>query len=125
LASNPINKATGEARSTGVIEGTLSSMYRSKRAKELHSLLRAKRTFQDAEQEVADDAERMQWMLDREDGRQALGVALRSTKKRHVGSSLMDITTCGALPPYSEVLGGKLVALLMCRPQVISDYRER
>ncbi len=37
----------------------------------------------------------------------------------------MDITTCGALPPYSELLGGKLVALLMASPQVIADYLQR
>ncbi len=125
LGSTPINKRTEVGRSEALMQGTLSSLYRRKRAKELYGLLRARMTFESAAQEVADDAERMRWMLGKEDGRQTLGVALRSVKKRHVGSSLMDITTCGALPPYSELLGGKLVALLMCSPQIISDYRER
>ncbi|WJH36840.1 DUF4338 domain-containing protein [Paenibacillus sp. CC-CFT747] len=37
----------------------------------------------------------------------------------------MDITTCGAIPPYSELLGGKLVSMLMASPQVIRDYYQK
>jgi hypothetical protein len=37
---------------------------------------------------------------------------------------MMDIIVCGAIPPYSEMLGGKLVAMLMASPQVVREYRE-
>ena len=37
----------------------------------------------------------------------------------------MELNVCGAIPPYNEILGGKLVALLATSPQVISDYRDR
>ena len=37
----------------------------------------------------------------------------------------MDIIVCGAIPPYNELLGGKLVAMLMASPQVIHDYARR
>ena len=37
----------------------------------------------------------------------------------------MELNVCGAIPPYNEILGGKLVALLATSPQVIHDYKER
>jgi len=38
---------------------------------------------------------------------------------------MMDITVCGAVAPYNELLGGKLVALLMAGPHVVSEYNRR
>lgn len=38
---------------------------------------------------------------------------------------MMDIIVCGAIPPYNELLGGKLVSILACSPQVINDYTVR
>ena len=35
------------------------------------------------------------------------------------------LTICGAIPPYNEVLGGKLVAMLMMSPEVVAEYRRR
>ena len=43
----------------------------------------------------------------------------------HIGSSMMELNVCGAIPPYNEILAGKLVALLATSPQVIHDYKER
>jgi hypothetical protein len=63
-------------------------------------------------------------MLQSDRGRKALRLALHSNKKTKIGSSMMDIIVCGAIPPYSELLGGKLVAMLMASPQVIRDYRQ-
>ena len=37
----------------------------------------------------------------------------------------MELNVCGAIPPYNEILGGKLVALLATSPQVIHDYKVR
>ena len=37
----------------------------------------------------------------------------------------MEIITCGAVPPYGEILGGKLVAMLMASPRVVRDVRTR
>jgi len=34
-------------------------------------------------------------------------------------SAIADLTICGAIPPYNEVLGGKLVAMLMMSPVVV------
>ncbi len=38
---------------------------------------------------------------------------------------MMDITVCGAIPPYNELLGGKLVCLLLCSPEVTRQYKKR
>ena len=47
------------------------------------------------------------------------------SKGRHVGTSILELNVCGAIPPYNEILGGKLVAMLMLSPEVVEDYRER
>ena len=60
-----------------------------------------------------------------EAGNSAIRNALVAQKTKHIGSSLMELNICGAIPPYNEILGGKLVALLATSPQVVHDYRER
>ena len=124
-AGAALNRSLKRDNSSTFAEDSLSPAFRRKRALELHRLLLAKHVLQKAATASVDKEELTEWLLTKEEGRNALGVALRTVKKRHVGSSMMEITTCGALPPYSEVLGGKLVALLMASPQVIADYRER
>lgn len=119
------SRTEDRSKATNRFDDTHSDLYRRKRALELHSLLRSKYTFQLARTLTQTDQHCCEWLLAHEDGLQALGVAIRSIKKRHVGVSMMDVTTCGAIPPYSEVLGGKLTAVLMGSPQVIADYRHR
>lgn len=55
----------------------------------------------------------------------ALGTALLCAKSDRVGTNILEITTCGAVPPYNHLLGGKLVALLLLSPEVADDYRSR
>ena len=123
--ASALNRSLKRTESLTFAEDALSPAFRRKRALELHRLLLAKRVFRVAAKATADEDRFTEWLLADERGRNALGVALRTVKKRHVGSSMMEITTCGALPPYSQVLGGKLVALLMASPQVIADYMRR
>ena len=40
-----------------------------------------------------------------------------------MGTAIADLTVCDAVPPYNEVLGGKLVAMLMTGPEVMEEYR--
>lgn len=100
-----------------------SPMFRKKRIKVLQELLGARLEFNKCA--VLDGEAQYQYLSQYAEGRRALRMALRSIKKRHVAASLMEITTCGAIPPYGELLGGKLVAMLMASPQVIKDYRDR
>jgi hypothetical protein len=57
--------------------------------------------------------------------RKALRIALHANKKTRIGSNMADILVCGAVPPYREMLGGKLVAMMMASPRVIRDYEQR
>lgn len=106
-----------------LVAAARSPRYRRKRAVALRSLLAARRTFAQADGDTT--AERGHALLASAEGRSALKAALRSAKKRRVGTAMMDLTTCGAIPPYGEVLGGKLVGLLLASPQVIADYGAR
>jgi hypothetical protein len=42
-----------------------------------------------------------------------------------VGNAIADLTVCGAVAPYNELLGGKLVAMLMASPEVREEYHRR
>ena len=55
----------------------------------------------------------------------AMTVALQAQKEKHIGSSLLELNVCGAIPPYNELLVGKLVALSALTPYVLDTYRER
>jgi hypothetical protein len=55
----------------------------------------------------------------------AVGFALRRLRQHFMSSSVMEISTCGAVPPYGHLLAGKLVSLMMMSPAVAHAYRER
>ena len=46
-------------------------------------------------------------------------------KGERVGVNMMDITVCGAVAPYNLLLGGKLVCLLLCSPEIVNGYQHR
>ena len=54
-----------------------------------------------------------------------VNIALEANRKQKIGSNIMEIIVCGAIPPYNHLLGGKLVALLTCSPIVIKDYNNK
>jgi hypothetical protein len=71
-----------------------------------------------------DPARGLPLALDDESGLAAVARLVRHRKQLVFGTSMMEITTCGAIPPYGDLLVGKLVSMLMTSPQVIHDYRE-
>jgi hypothetical protein len=99
--------------------------YKLKRAIDLEEILHARLLFNEANNFTNTYTEKYNWLMSEKDGKRALKNAIKNIKKVHMGSSIMDITTCGAIPPYNEVLGGKLVSLLMASPKVINDYYEK
>ena len=52
-------------------------------------------------------------------------IVLRHVKATRVGINLLEITICGAVPPYNAMLGGKLVAMLLTSPEVVQEYERR
>jgi len=99
-------------------------LFRKKRARELARLLSAQLFLQAS---LASPTWADEWRLfaASEQGRSALRTALLAVKSQHVGTSILELNICGAMPPYNHLLGGKLAALLALSPQIVSDYRAR
>lgn len=103
---------------------TEAALYSRKRADQLAKLLIAKKAIR----EICNSPRFNEIWSDfckSEVGNSVIRTALVAQKAKHIGSSLMELNVCGAIPPYNEILGGKLVALLATSPQVIHDYRVR
>jgi hypothetical protein len=56
---------------------------------------------------------------------EAIGHLIRFKKAENVGIHMMDIVICGAIAPYSQLLGGKLVCMLLCSPEITEYYGKR
>lgn len=50
---------------------------------------------------------------------------IRRAKSERVGAIIADLSVCGALPPYSALAAGKLVAMLASGPTVLNSYITR
>ena len=98
-------------------------LYVRKRSAELSKLLIAKKTIRSIEGDS--NLEKLRKLLQYESGRRAINTALIANRKCKIGSNMMDIIVCGAIPPYNDLLGGKLVSILSCSPMVIKDYTEK
>ena len=105
-------------------ERALTHLYRSKRALSLAEMLRARRGLREYLGECP-TVESVRALLSNREGRQIVRTVLRKAKADRVGIAMADITVCGAVAPYSQILGGKLVSMLIASPEVIVAYRAR
>lgn len=107
-----------------ISKDTEKALYHRKRAEQLAKLLGAKKAITDL---LTSDYFDETWrdFCKSEIGNSVIRTALVAQKTKHIGSSMMELNVCGAIPPYNEILGGKLVALLAISPQVVHDYKER
>jgi hypothetical protein len=101
-----------------------TQLFRSKRAAALADLLEARRQLLAAGFNP-EEPNNLGSIAESKLGRRAITTILRKVKASHVGVDVMDIAVCGAVAPYTEILGGKLVSMLMVSPDVIAAYRER
>ena len=99
-------------------------LFRSKRAKLLAQMLRAQLELTAAKRQGT-KLEQLKALLESAAGRQAITFAVRKAKGDRVGVCIADLSVCGAVAPYNEILGGKLVAMLMASPEVGDAYRAR
>lgn len=121
-AEKSLNNKNNE-KSPNWEEETQSNLFKRKRASELAKLLDTKRRFNAARGRTNYD--RLSDLLSTEAGRKAIHTALIANRKRKIGSNMMDIIVCGSIPPYNELLGGKLISILACSPRVVRDYTMR
>jgi hypothetical protein len=101
-----------------------TNLYRSKRCNRLAALLEVQGVLNDANLESLSRKE-LHRVLQQANVRNALKRVVRFGKAERVGISMMDIMVCGAVAPYNAILGGKLVCLLLCSPEVVQAYAKR
>jgi hypothetical protein len=121
------NKANGDASGVKAADWqkyARSSLFTSKRAREIAALLETRNTLQSAFDGVA-KAKRLEALFASGAGRAAFSKVVRLARSMTVGTEIADLTVCGAVPPYNALLGGKLVAMLAASPEVVLEYRQR
>jgi hypothetical protein len=101
-----------------------TTLFRSKRCKQLATLLSTRLTFQKLVLERIASKDLLSTMQNPR-VRRAVTQICRTLKGERVGISMMDITVCGAVAPYNSILGGKLICILLCSSEIVQLYRER
>jgi hypothetical protein len=99
-------------------------LYRSKRASELAVLLGIRNVVLAAYAGKRGKT-RLESLLSTGAGRGAFEKLIRRARSASVGTAIADLNVCGAVAPYNELLGGKLVAMLAVSPQVVREYKNR
>lgn len=98
-------------------------LFRSKRAETLAVYLRAKKVLINDGKLISIDT--FAKYLQSPKCRQAIQSLIRRAKSERVGIAMADISVCGAVAPYSLLLGGKLVSMLAVSPEVVTAYAQR
>lgn len=99
-------------------------LYRSKRCKKLADLLAIRKSFHEKGLRHA-SKQSLSKAIESATIRTSIAQLTRMVKGEHVGIDMLDITVCGAVAPYNLLLGGKLVCMLLCSPEVTKHYSER
>ncbi len=99
-------------------------LYVRKRAENLLALLRTRLAF-DRVNLSKDPRRAFRDLVATEDGWRSLDTALAETRKEGLASQVVDVSVCGAVHPYNELLGGKLVALVLHSKEVRDIYEQQ
>jgi len=113
----------GDVNSVDWEQVARTPLYRRKRAGALADMYRALATLSDLG--FTARGGNLPRALSDPGGRRAIETALRRIKQDALASNVMELITCGAVPPYRGILGGKLVALLMLSRTVVADVEKR
>lgn len=95
-----------------------------KRAEVLSQLLFAKQMFRAAGL-TRNPSAALDQLLAARSGQRAIDIVLTECRKAGLSSRVADVSICGAISPYNEILGGKLVALLLASSDVHDAYSDR
>lgn len=95
-----------------------------KRAENLSQLLFAKHVFRSAELGRS-PSKALPALLANRDGKRAIDIALAEFRKAGLSSQVADVSICGAVHPYNELLAGKLVALMLTSQELRDAYARR
>ena len=100
-----------------------TQLYRRKRATNLVATIRALAVFDKGG--IYNNPDNLFDLMQTEAGQRSVKTTLRRIKQQAVAENMMEIITCGAVAPYNQILGGKLVAMLMASPEVVRDVKDR
>jgi hypothetical protein len=95
-----------------------------KRAEVLAQLLFARQMFR-ASGLATNPFAALQQLLAGRSGQRAIDIVLTESRKAGLSSRIADVSICGAVAPYNELLGGKLVALMLASREVREAYENR
>ena len=121
---NAVLDLEGKYSSNKKVIDSRRMLIRKKRAFELSRLLESRRIMVKY-LDVLTNPDTVFKAIEREEIRTALNTAMGAIKSQRIGTSMLEITTCGAVAPYNTMLGGKLVSLLLLSPQIAADYNRR
>jgi Domain of unknown function (DUF4338) len=95
-----------------------------KRAEIMAQLLFAKQVFRAAKLQQSPE-KAIPMLFETRDGRRAIDIVLAEYRKAGLSGEVADVSICGAVHPYNELLAGKLVALLLTSREVHDAYARR
>ena len=95
-----------------------------KRADGLAKLLFAKQLFKNVGLRKFPERA-LKTLFETRDGQRALDIALAELRKAGLSSQVADVSICGAVHPYNELLGGKLVAMMLASQELRDAYSRR
>lgn len=110
-----------KATNTSTMQTARRYLISRKRASLMSKLLQAKLTLSQESRSLI-DPQKLDSVLSKDTLRTAFNTIQSVLKSRYAGSNMMEITTCGAIAPYNELLAGKLAALVALSPQIAHDY---
>lgn len=95
-----------------------------KRAHELSSLIQAQVILESCKESLT-SPQTAHEAWSKENIATSINVVCSAMKSARLSSNLLEVTTCGSIAPYNELLGGKLAALLCFSPEIAADYQKR
>ena len=118
------HKALREGSDTLWRRRASTHLFRSKRAMALAQMLRTRLALRQFLGKPP-TRESVRRLIEDREGRRAVRTVLRKGKADRVGIAMADITVCGAVEPYNQILGGKLVSMIAASPEVVMAYHNR
>lgn len=95
-----------------------------KRAQGMAQLLFAKRVLLEAGL-VTSPAAAIEELFRNQQGQRALDIVLSEFRRAGLSSEVADVSICGAVQPYNQLLAGKLVALALTSRELREAYAKR
>ena len=108
------------------MEESEKAIFKKKRAIKLARFLEIRKAFNEVN--ISKDPARGYATLihpSNKKGNELISAALREIKTKALAENIMDLGVCGAIAPYNELIGGKLVAALMGSTEVRNLFKSR